>query len=64
MKVHQSLTDQKRQTLGVVGYGAFGRFAAQHLALHFDVCAHDALQSPQEGPGCSDCSDLRELDRF
>jgi len=31
-----------RPTLSLIGFGAFSRFAAPHLRLHFDVLAHDA----------------------
>lgn len=30
-----------RQRLGLVGFGAFGRLAARHLAPHFEILAHD-----------------------
>src|SRR5262245_5686464 len=30
-----------RQTLGLLGFGAFGRFASAHLARHFTVLVHD-----------------------
>ena len=50
MKAHWTPTDRTPQTLGIIGYGAFGRFAAHHLAPHFEICAHDPLQAPQAGP--------------
>jgi prephenate dehydrogenase len=28
-------------TVGIIGYGAFGRFMAGHLAKHFEVLVHD-----------------------
>ncbi len=31
-----------RRTLSLIGFGAFARFAAPHLAPHFEVLAHDA----------------------
>jgi prephenate dehydrogenase len=31
-----------RQSLGIIGTGAFGAFMAQHLAPHFDLVLHDA----------------------
>ncbi|MFN3669210.1 MAG: prephenate dehydrogenase/arogenate dehydrogenase family protein [Brevundimonas sp.] len=30
-----------RPALGLIGFGAFGRLAARHLAPHFDILAHD-----------------------
>lgn len=36
-----STTQDGRQTLGFVGLGAFGRFAAQHLAPHFQTVFYD-----------------------
>lgn len=50
MKTHCRPTDRNLRTLGIIGYGAFGRFAAQHLAPHFEIRAHDALRAPQVGP--------------
>lgn len=32
----------EKKTLGLVGVGSFGAFAAQHLAPHFDLVLHDA----------------------
>ncbi len=31
-----------KQSLGIIGTGAFGAFMAQHLAPHFDLVLHDA----------------------
>tara|TARA_R110000868_G_scaffold51823_2_gene163824 strand:+ start:8199 stop:8969 length:771 start_codon:yes stop_codon:yes gene_type:complete len=31
----------KRKQIGLIGLGAFGRFAAGHLAPHFDILGHD-----------------------
>lgn len=31
-----------RTSLGLLGFGSFGRFAAAHLKKHFDVVVHDA----------------------
>lgn len=31
------------RTLGLIGFGAFGRFMVPHLAPHFDLCASDLL---------------------
>ena len=44
-----------RRTLSFIGFGAFARFAAPHLAPHFDVRAHDARGAgPRDGvPGVS-----------
>ncbi|MBG6210974.1 prephenate dehydrogenase [Labrenzia sp. EL_126] len=50
MTVHQKPTDQKHKTLGIIGYGAFGRFAAQHLAPYFEIRAYDAVRSAQDWP--------------
>jgi len=35
-----------RPTLGLIGYGAFGRLAYRLLAADFDVVVHDAIPSP------------------
>ncbi len=32
---------QSKQTLGIIGFGAFGRLMAHHLAPHFALCAYD-----------------------
>ncbi|MFK7878653.1 prephenate dehydrogenase/arogenate dehydrogenase family protein [Roseobacter sp.] len=32
----------KRNTLGIIGFGAFGRLIAEHLFAHFDLYAYDA----------------------
>jgi prephenate dehydrogenase len=32
----------KNESLGLIGVGSFGFFAAQHLAPHFDLVMHDA----------------------
>lgn len=32
------------KTLGIIGFGAFGRLAGAHLAPHFDICIHDVEQ--------------------
>lgn len=37
------------RTIGLFGFGAFGRLLARHLAPHFDLAIHDPLLSP--GPG-------------
>lgn len=31
----------RRQTIGLIGFGAFGKLAAASLAGHFDIIAHD-----------------------
>lgn len=31
-----------KQTLGIIGLGAFGVFMAKHLAPHFDLCLYDS----------------------
>jgi len=36
------MTHPARPTLSLVGFGAFARFAAPHLAPHFDLIAHDS----------------------
>lgn len=38
----------KSRTLGILGYGAFGRLMAAHLGRHFDVIVHDP-RSPEAG---------------
>ena len=35
----------KKQSLGIIGLGAFGAFMARHLAPHFDLVLHDAHKS-------------------
>lgn len=38
-----------RQTLGLIGFGAFGRLTARHLSAGFDILAHDPAASDDEG---------------
>jgi prephenate dehydrogenase len=38
--------DSSVRTLGLIGYGAFGRFIAPHLAEHFQVVAYDPCEAP------------------
>jgi len=45
-----------RPSLGIVGFGAFGRLMAQHLRPHFRLCAFD----PAVPSGC--CADGIEMD--
>ncbi len=40
--------DTKRQTLGIIGLGAFGRFMAKHLAPWFDLRGYDKAMPPPE----------------
>src|ERR1700733_12188600 len=35
----------KKQSLGIIGLGAFGAFMARHLAPHFDLVVHDAYKN-------------------
>jgi prephenate dehydrogenase len=35
-----------KQTLGIIGTGAFGTLMAKHLARHFSLVLHDAHKSP------------------
>lgn len=42
------MTDDRKQ-IGLIGLGAFGRFAAGHLAPHFDILGHDPEAPPVEG---------------
>ncbi len=39
-----------RQSLGLVGFGAFGRLTALHLSRHFDVLAHDPAHPEGRDP--------------
>lgn len=39
-----------RQSLGLVGFGAFGRLTASHLSRHFDVLAHDPAHPDGRDP--------------
>lgn len=41
----------RRRTVGLLGFGAFGRFMARHLAPHFDLLAHDRALPPNEPGG-------------
>jgi prephenate dehydrogenase len=34
-----------RPTLGIIGFGAFGRLMAEHLRPHFRLCAYDPVHS-------------------
>jgi prephenate dehydrogenase len=46
-----ALTDAlSRPAMGIIGFGAFGRLMARHLAAHFRLCAYD----PRLPPGCVD----------
>ena len=38
-----------RPALGLIGYGAFGRLTARHLAPSFQVIAHDPAATDGEG---------------
>lgn len=38
-----------RPTLGLIGYGAFGRLTARHLAAHFDILAYDPAAQDDDG---------------
>lgn len=35
-----------RPSLGIIGFGAFGRLMARHLWSHFRLCAHDPALPP------------------
>tara|TARA_R110000744_G_scaffold273278_7_gene386466 strand:+ start:8350 stop:9144 length:795 start_codon:yes stop_codon:yes gene_type:complete len=39
----------KRKQIGLIGLGAFGRFAAGHLAPHFDLLGHDPQAAELRG---------------
>lgn len=38
--------DPSRPTIGIIGFGAFGRLMARHLAPHFRLCAYDPMLQP------------------
>ncbi len=38
--------DQPAPTVGIIGFGAFGQLAAQHLAPHLSLCAYDPALPP------------------
>ena len=38
-----------RPKLGLIGFGAFGRLTAKHLAPWFDIVAYDPAASDDEG---------------
>jgi len=38
---------QKKQTLGIIGVGAFGEFMLKHVTPYFDVCIYDAHRNLQ-----------------
>jgi prephenate dehydrogenase len=40
---------EDRNQIGLIGLGAFGRFAAGHLAAHFDIFGHDPDAPPVTG---------------
>ncbi|WP_417468957.1 prephenate dehydrogenase/arogenate dehydrogenase family protein [Maricaulis sp.] len=40
---------EDRKRIGLIGLGAFGRFAAGHLAAHFDILGHDPDAPPVAG---------------
>ena len=40
-----------RERLGLIGFGAFGRLTARHLAPRFEVIAHDPAATPGVGGG-------------
>ncbi|WP_417482579.1 prephenate dehydrogenase/arogenate dehydrogenase family protein [Maricaulis sp.] len=40
---------EDRKQIGLVGLGAFGRFAAGHLSPHFDILGHDPDAPPVAG---------------
>ena len=42
------MADDRKQ-IGLIGLGAFGRFAAGHLAPHFEILGHDPQALPVEG---------------
>ena len=44
---------ENRKQIGLIGLGAFGRFAAGHLAPHFDLLGHD--------PDADDCPGLARV---
>ena len=39
-------TDNDRISIGIIGFGAFGRLMARHLHPHFHLIAHDPVPSP------------------
>ncbi len=49
------LSRNTRPRMGIIGFGAFGRLMAQHLAVHFDIIAYDpALNTPPKGAVAGD----------
>jgi prephenate dehydrogenase len=42
------LADDRKQ-IGLIGLGAFGRFAAGHLSAHFEILGHDPQAQPLAG---------------
>jgi len=43
------VTHVQRPRLGLIGFGAFGRLTARHLATWFDILAHDPTAADGEG---------------
>jgi prephenate dehydrogenase len=48
------LPDAARQSLGIIGFGAFGRLIAQHLQSHFRLYAYDPAPPPAAYLGTHD----------
>jgi prephenate dehydrogenase len=48
-----------RPRLGLIGYGAFGRLTARHLATRFDILAHDP--AADGGDGFATLTDLAQV---
>ena len=47
-----------KPSLGLIGYGAFGRLTARHLSAWFDILAHDPAAA--EGDGVATLVSLAE----
>ena len=42
------MVETSHSLVGIVGYGSFGRFMAQHLSHHFEVVVHDQRSELEE----------------
>jgi prephenate dehydrogenase len=42
-----SSDQHSRPSLGIIGFGAFGRLMAQHLSAYFDIYAYDPAPQPE-----------------
>jgi prephenate dehydrogenase len=41
--------DKKRQQIGIIGFGVFGRFMYRHLVRYFDIVVYDVVPQGEDG---------------